>query len=81
MDWKELKEKSKRLQSEGKTEEEEEAVEMLKDEIGAFAEECFEHPEKLVDTIPDLGGAIQNNPVLAGLLSFFFSRYGGGWGR
>ena len=79
MDWKELKEKSKRLQSEGKTEEE--AVEILKDEIGAFAEECFEHPEKMVDTIPDLGGAIQNNPVLADLLFFFFFRHGGGWGR
>ena len=79
MDWKELKEKSKRLQSEGKTEEE--AAEMLKDEIGAFAKECFEHPEKMVDAIPDLGGAIQNNPVLADLLFFLFFRPRGGWGR
>lgn len=79
MDWKELKEKSKRLQSEGKTEEE--AAEILKDEIGAFAKECFEHPEKMVDTIPDLGGAIQNNPVLADLLFFFFFRHGDRWGR
>ena len=79
MDWKELKEKSRRLQSEGKTEEE--AAEMLKDEIGAFAEECLEHPEKMVDAIPDLGGAIQNNPVLANLLLFLFFRPSGGWGR
>ena len=63
MDWKEIKEKSKRLQSDGKTEEE--AAEILKDEIGVFAKECFEHPEKMTDAISDLGGAIQNNPILA----------------
>ena len=78
MDWKEIEEKYQRLQAEGKTDEE--ATEMLKDEIGAFAKECVEHPEKMTDAIPDLGGAIQNNPIFADLLFFLFFRPRGGWG-
>lgn len=78
MDWKELQAKYLKLQSEGKTEEE--ATEMLKDEIGAFAKECVEHPEKMTDAMPEFGGAIQSNPVFADLLFFLFFRPRGGWG-
>lgn len=79
MDWKELQAKYLQLQSEGKTEEE--ATEMLKDEIGIFAKECVKHPEKMTDAMPDLGGVIQNNPVLANLFLTFFFRTRGGFGR
>ena len=78
MDWKEIKEKSERLQSEGKTAEE--AAEMLKDEIGVFAKECVEHPEKATDAMPDLGKIMQVNPVLSDLFFFLFFRPRGGWG-
>ncbi len=78
MDWKEIEEKYQRLQADGKTDEE--ATEMLKDEIGAFAKECVEHPEKMTGVMPDFGGAIQSNPVLADLLFFLFLRPRSGWG-
>jgi len=78
MEWKELQGKYQRLQSEGKTEKE--AAEMLKDEIGVFAKECFEQPEKMTDVMPELGGAIQNNPNFADLLFSLFFRPRGGWG-
>lgn len=74
MDWKELKEKSKLLQAEGKSEQE--AAELLRDEIRSFARECIEHPEKIADVMPDLGKMVQENPVLATLL--LSSK--GGWG-
>ena len=79
MDWKEIQAKYQQLQAEGKTSQE--ATKILHDEIAAFAKECVEQPEKMTDAMSDLGGAIQNNPVLADLLFFFFFRHGGGWGR
>ena len=78
MDWKEIEEKYQRLQAEGKTDEE--ATEMLKDEIDAFAKECVEHPEKMTGVMPGFGDAIKSNPVLADLLFFLFFRPSGGWG-
>lgn len=78
MDWKELQEKYQRLQSDGKTADE--AAEMLKDEIGVFAKECFNQPEKLTDAMPDLVKAVGNNPVLADILYFLLFRPRGGWG-
>jgi len=78
MDWKELHGKYQYLQSDGKTAEE--AAEMLNDEIGVFAKECIEHPEKMTDVMPELGCAIQNNSFLADLLFSLFFHPRGGWG-
>lgn len=78
MDWKELQQKYQQLQSDGKTAEE--AADMLKDEIGVFAKECVNQPEKMTDVMPELGGAIQNNPIFADLLFLLFFRPRGGWG-
>lgn len=73
MDWKEIQEKYEHLRSEGKTEEE--AIEILKDEVGVFAKDCAEPPEKVTGMMPDFGSSI-----FATLLSaIFFGR--GGWGR
>lgn len=78
MDWKEIQAKYQRLQADGKTAEE--AAELLKDEMGVFAKECFEQPEKMTDVMPELGGAIQSNPVLADLLFLLLFRPRSGWG-
>lgn len=78
MDWKEIQEKSQKLQAEGKTEQE--AADMLKDEIGVFAKECCAHPEKMTDVMPDLCKDIQNSPGFADLLFFLLFRPRGGWG-
>ncbi len=78
MDWKELQAKYQQLQAEGKTSQA--ATEILSDEIAAFAKECVEQPEKMTDVMPELGGAIQNNPILADLLFSLFFRPRGGWG-
>lgn len=78
MYWKELQAKYQQLQSEGKTAED--AAEMLRDEIAAFAKECVEQPEKMTDAMPDLGGVIQDNPILADLIFFLFFSTRSGWG-
>lgn len=78
MDWKELQEKYNQLQAEGKTADE--AAEMLKDEIGVFAKECFARPEKMADAVSDLNKSAQNNPAAANLLFFFLFRPRDGWG-
>ena len=78
MDWKEIQAKYQQLQAEGKTSQE--ATKILHDEIAAFAKECVEQPEKMTDAMSDLGGVIQDNPILAGLFFFLFFRPRGGWG-
>lgn len=79
MDWKDLQEKYRQLQAEGKTAED--AAEMLKDEIGVFAKECAKHPEKMVDAMPDIGSTITNSPLLAFFLFVLLLRPRGGWSR
>lgn len=78
MDWQEIKMKSELLQSEGKTEEE--AAEMLKDEIRIFVKECVEHPGKVIEAMPDLSEAFKNTPIPACVLLLLLFQQRGGWG-
>ena len=79
MYWKELQEKYRQLQAEGKTDEE--ATEMLRGEIHAFAKECVEQPGKVVDVMPKLSKAALDDPILSSLLSVLLVSSRNGWGQ
>lgn len=74
----EIRDKHDKLVSEGKSEKE--ISELLKDDISAFAEECFDKPEKMDVFAKQIEEEMKSNSIMNTFLFGFLTNNLNGWG-
>lgn len=74
----EIRDKHDNLASEGKSEEE--ISELLKDDISAFAKECFDKPEKMNDFAKQMEEEMKSNSIMSTFLFGFLTSEQRCWG-
>ena len=79
MTFQEIKDKQQKMKSEGKSDKE--ISELLKDDIAAFAKECYEDHSKMDSFVKQMESDMKSNSIMNTFLFGLLSDKYNGWGR